>query len=68
MVVVPDTCDDDSEGLAGRFGPDVHFVSVDAANVGATRAAGFEYARSLFAGVDTIESGLKAQPIIAPDH
>ena len=33
-------------GLAGRFGPNVHFVSVDAGNVGAARAAGFEYARS----------------------
>lgn len=56
VVVVLDSCDDDSEGLAGRFGPDVHFVAVDAANVGATRAAGFEYARSLFAGVDAADT------------
>jgi glycosyltransferase involved in cell wall biosynthesis len=44
-VVVLDACDDGSERLAGQFGPDVHFVSVDAGNVGAARAAGFEYAR-----------------------
>ncbi|GAB3234936.1 hypothetical protein [Mycolicibacterium hippocampi] len=30
-------------------------VSVDAADVGATRAAGFEYARSLFAGLDAAD-------------
>ncbi|MDG4663569.1 glycosyltransferase [Mycobacterium sp. 236(2023)] len=47
IVVVLDSCDDGSEALAGDFGPDVHFVSVDAGNVGAARAAGFEYARSL---------------------
>jgi len=45
-VVVLDACDDGSERLAGRFGTDVHFVSVGAANVGAARAAGFEYARN----------------------
>jgi glycosyltransferase involved in cell wall biosynthesis len=45
IVVVLDACDDGSERLAGEFGPDVHFVSVDAGNVGAARAAGFEYAR-----------------------
>ena len=45
IVVVLDACDDGSERLAGQFGPDVHFVSVDAGNVGAARAAGFEYAR-----------------------
>ena len=45
-VVVLDACDDGSERLAGQFGPDVHFVAVDAGNVGAARAAGFEYARS----------------------
>ena len=38
--------------LAGRFGPDVHFVEVDAGNVGAARAAGFEYARSVCGGAD----------------
>lgn len=46
-VVVLDACDDGSERLAGEFGPDVHFVSVDAGNVGAARAAGFTYARSV---------------------
>ena len=46
-VVVLDACDDGSDRLAGQFGPDVHFVSVEAGNVGAARAAGFEYARSL---------------------
>lgn len=46
-VVVLDSCDDESARLASRYGPDVHFVSVDAGNVGAARAAGFEYARSL---------------------
>jgi glycosyltransferase involved in cell wall biosynthesis len=46
MVVVLDSCDDGSDSLAEQFGPDVHFVSIDAGNVGAARAAGFEYARS----------------------
>lgn len=45
IVVVLDACDDGSERLAGQFGPDALFVSVDAGNVGAARAAGFEYAR-----------------------
>lgn len=45
-VVVLDACDDGSQRLAGKFGPDVHFVAVDAGNVGAARAAGFEYARA----------------------
>lgn len=49
IVVVLDSCDDGSEDLAGQFGHDVHFVSVDVANVGAARAAGFDYARSLCA-------------------
>ncbi|ORB28883.1 glycosyltransferase [Mycolicibacterium parafortuitum] len=51
-VVVLDSCDDGSEAHAGAFGPDVHFVSVEAGNVGAARAAGFEYARTLHADVD----------------
>lgn len=46
-VVVLDSCDDGSEQLAGEFGPDVHFVSVDAGNVGAARAAGFDYAHGI---------------------
>jgi len=45
-VVVLDACDDPSIDLAGRFGSDVHFIEVDARNVGASRAAGFSYARS----------------------
>lgn len=47
VVVVLDNCDDDSERLAGSYGPDVHFVTVDAGNVGAARAAGFTFAASL---------------------
>jgi glycosyltransferase involved in cell wall biosynthesis len=46
-VVVLDSCTDESASLAGRFGGDVHFVEVDAKNVGASRAAGFSYARSV---------------------
>lgn len=46
-VVVLDSCDDGSNVLAGQFGPDVHFVEVEAGNVGAARAAGFDYARTL---------------------
>jgi glycosyltransferase involved in cell wall biosynthesis len=46
IVVVLDASDDGSDSLAGQFGPDAHFVSVEAGNVGAARAAGFEYARS----------------------
>lgn len=47
VVVVLDAGDDASTQLAGQFGSDVHFVSVDAGNLGAARAAGFGYARSL---------------------
>jgi glycosyltransferase involved in cell wall biosynthesis len=49
VVVVLDNCDDGSERLAGKFGADVHFVTVDAGNVGAARAAGYSYASSLCA-------------------
>ena len=38
IVVVLDDSDDDSAELAGQYGPDVHFVSVDVHNVGAARA------------------------------
>jgi glycosyltransferase involved in cell wall biosynthesis len=55
-VVVLDSCDDDSQRFAGRFGPDVHFVSVDAANVGAARATGFEYAKSLCGQVESADT------------
>ncbi len=47
LVVVLDASDDDSAKLAGQYGPDVHFVSIEAGNVGTARAAGFGYARSL---------------------
>jgi glycosyltransferase involved in cell wall biosynthesis len=53
VVVVLDSCDDGSERLAGDYGPDVHFVSVDAGNVGAARAAGYSYARSVLSAVDS---------------
>lgn len=52
IVVVLDKCVDGSQTLAGQFGPDVHFVSVEAGNVGAARAAGFTYARTLCGTVD----------------
>src|ERR1700761_2263327 len=47
IVVVLDDCDDGSAQLAGEYGPDVHFISVDVHNVGTARAVGFGYARSL---------------------
>jgi glycosyltransferase involved in cell wall biosynthesis len=47
IVVVLDRCDDGSDELAGEFGPDVHFISVDVHNVGTARAVGFGYAGSL---------------------
>ena len=51
-VVVLDATDDGSDRLVGQFGSDVHFVTVDAGNVGAARAAGFEYARAQCGNVD----------------
>ena len=51
-VVVLDATDDGSERLVGEYGPDVHFVTVDAGNVGAARAAGFEYGRTVCGDVD----------------
>src|ERR1700754_1656202 len=47
VIVVLDGCDDGSAALAGQFGSAVHFVAIDARNVGAARAAGFSYARTL---------------------
>jgi glycosyltransferase involved in cell wall biosynthesis len=47
LVVVLDASDDGSADLAGRFGSDVQFISVDERNVGAARAAGFRYLRTL---------------------
>jgi len=52
IVVVLDACDDGSDRLGERFGPNVHFVSTDARNVGAARAAGFVYARSVCTDVE----------------
>jgi glycosyltransferase involved in cell wall biosynthesis len=51
-VVVLDATDDGSDHLVGQFGPDVEFVTVDAGNVGAARAAGFAYARRQCADID----------------
>lgn len=45
VVVVLDSCDDGSSALMSRYGPDVHFLEVNAHNVGAARAAGFSFAR-----------------------
>ncbi|BBY66397.1 glycosyl transferase [Mycolicibacterium helvum] len=45
VVVVLDTCDDGSSALTDRFGPTVHFLEIDAQNVGKARAAGFSFAR-----------------------
>jgi glycosyltransferase involved in cell wall biosynthesis len=54
IVAVLDACDDGSASLVGRCGPSVHFVELDARNVGIARAAGFAYARALpeVTGVD----------------
>lgn len=49
-VVVLDSCDDESATMAGEFGDGVHFLEVDAQNVGAARAAGFAYARTVAGG------------------
>ena len=38
MVVVLDACDDGSDGLAGEFGPDVHFVTRSTRATSARRA------------------------------
>jgi cellulose synthase/poly-beta-1,6-N-acetylglucosamine synthase-like glycosyltransferase len=53
VVVVLDACDDDSAELVAQWGPEVHFLSVDARNVGAARAAGFRYAFSSLADAGT---------------
>jgi glycosyltransferase involved in cell wall biosynthesis len=47
VIVVLDGCEDGSAALAGQFGSDVHFVAIDARNVGAARAVGFSYAHTL---------------------
>lgn len=68
IVVVLDACDDGSEHVAGRFGSDVHVVVVDAGNVGAARAAGFEYARTLCDdGPTTWYATTDADSVVSPD-
>jgi glycosyltransferase involved in cell wall biosynthesis len=47
VVVVLDASNDGSAELAGEYRPDVHFVRIESRNVGAARAAGFDYARSI---------------------
>jgi glycosyltransferase involved in cell wall biosynthesis len=49
VVVVLDSCSDGSADLAALYGRDVHFIDGDAKNVGATRAAGFAHARTVYA-------------------
>lgn len=71
VVVVLDSCTDDSRRLSGRFGSDVHFVEIEAGNVGAARAAGFSYARST-CGVGSDESSVwfattDADSVVDPD-
>jgi glycosyltransferase involved in cell wall biosynthesis len=46
-VVVLDACTDRSTDVADRFGPAVQVLSIDAHNVGAARAAGFNRARTV---------------------
>ncbi|WP_331712825.1 glycosyltransferase [Mycobacteroides stephanolepidis] len=48
-VVVLDDCDDESMRLAGKYCSDVHFIEVQARNVGAARAAGFAYSQTVCA-------------------
>lgn len=55
-VVVLDSCSDGSADLTRRFGPDVHFVEVELKNVGATRAAGFAHARTVYGALGSDES------------
>ncbi|GAB3008008.1 glycosyltransferase [Mycobacterium bourgelatii] len=69
VVVVLDATDDGSTQLAGQYGPDVHFVRVEARNVGAARAAGFRYVRSLpiFGGADCWYATTDADSRVDPD-
>jgi glycosyltransferase involved in cell wall biosynthesis len=68
VVVVLDASDDGSSELAGDYGTDVHFVRVDARNVGAARAAGFSYARSLCeASTQCWYATTDADSIVDPD-
>jgi glycosyltransferase involved in cell wall biosynthesis len=68
VVVVLDSSDDGSAQLAGRYGPDVHFVRVEARNVGAARAAGFDYVSSLCgSGADCWYATTDADSRVDPD-
>ena len=70
VVVVLDGCDDGSGALAGQFGSDVHVVTIDARNVGAARAAGFSYARTLCEALDDARiwyATTDADSVVDPD-
>jgi glycosyltransferase involved in cell wall biosynthesis len=54
VVAVLDSCSDGSAALADQYGPDVHLIEVDVKNVGATRAAGFDHARTVY-GAETFD-------------
>src|SRR3984885_15718638 len=47
VVVVLDACDDESTGMAGQFGQDVHFIAVEERNVGRERDAAFRLAKTV---------------------
>ena len=68
VVVVLDDSHDGSAEFAGEYGPDVHFIRVEANNVGAARAAGFAYARSLCPpGADCWYATTDADSRVDPD-
>jgi glycosyltransferase involved in cell wall biosynthesis len=68
VVVVLDDNHDGSAKFAGEYGPDVHFIRVEANNVGAARAAGFGYARSLCPpGADCWYATTDADSRVDPD-
>jgi glycosyltransferase involved in cell wall biosynthesis len=48
-IVVLDACSDASAQVVSSFGPTVQALSVDARNVGAARAAGFDHAQTIWA-------------------
>jgi glycosyltransferase involved in cell wall biosynthesis len=51
-IVVLDACTDHSADVAERFSPAVEAMSIDARNVGAARAAGFNRARTAWPDAD----------------
>ena len=55
VIVVLDACTDGSAELAKSFGEGTYVVEVDVRNVGAARAAGFEYAKSVSSGASDDE-------------